>query len=89
MLLSCFLPPEAGSSPQFLIKPTRQQTSIKKAVHPNGLINPASVSPKRSSGLLHKLRLQLHRTDSRYFTIDIVISLDQADILHFGSDLNH
>ena len=38
--------------------------------------------------LFHKLRLQLHRTDTVDFAVDIVIAIDQANIPDFRANLN-
>ena len=41
------------------------------------------------SVLFHELRFQLHLAETVDFAIDVVIAFDQADVLHFGADLQH
>ena len=52
--------------------------------------NLANLTPmERNSGLLHELRLELHRTKAVDLAVDVVIAFDQANVLHFRADLEH
>lgn len=41
--------------------------------------------PDDRLSLLHKLRFQLHRADAVDFAVDVVVTVDQADVFHFGA----
>ena len=40
------------------------------------------------SSLLDEFRLQLHRAETFDFAVDIMITIDQANILDLGADLD-
>src|SRR5690606_14270261 len=43
----------------------------------------------RASALLDEFRLQLHGADAADLAVDAVITTDQANVLHFGTHLDH